>query len=134
MRAARADGSATGARQVADPPAEPSERQMTAAVVAAAGLTGWRLFHARPGLNRGGRWATQIQGDGVGFPDFVMVHPAAGLTWFVELKSRVGRLSLEQERWGADLIRAGEVFKVVRGRAGLTALLDDMAILPRVQP
>lgn len=130
---ARADGAtrvtSARARRVAPPP-EPTEAEMMRAVVEAARLTGWRIHHTRPGRTMHG-WRTPLEGD-KGFPDAVMIHPRAGLCWFVEFKARYGRLSADQERWGRDLAAAGCDWRTVRGRAGLTALLDDMATLPRV--
>jgi hypothetical protein len=104
---------------------------MMRAVLDAARFTGWRVGHFRPARTKWG-WRTPVEGDGTGFPDAVMIHPAAGLCWWVEFKTARGRLSAEQERWRDDLVRAGQVWRLVRGRAGLTALLDDMATLPRV--
>src|SRR4029077_10650417 len=109
---------------------EPTEAQMTAAIIEAARFLSWRIAHFRPALTRHG-WRTPVQGDGAGFPDLIMVHPNVGLVWWVELKTRTGRLSVDQEGWGEALIRAGAVFRVVRGRAGLDAFLDDMVIAVR---
>jgi hypothetical protein len=110
--------------------AEPTESEMTTAILEAARILGWRCAHFRPALTRRG-WRTAVQGDGAGFPDLVMVHGPAGRCWFVELKTRTGRLSTEQEAWGEALIRAGAGYRIVKGRAGLTAFLDDMATTAR---
>ncbi len=40
-----------------------------------ARLLGWFVFHARVGYDHRGRPRTQVNPDGVGFPDLVMVHP-----------------------------------------------------------
>jgi len=106
---------------------EPSEKAMMDTIVAAARITGWRCAHFRPARDRHGRWHTPVQGDGVGFPDLVLAHPARGLLWFVELKASRGRLTPEQGRWAVDLAAAGADTRVVRGRAGLHRFLDDMA-------
>jgi hypothetical protein len=129
---ARADGAAattTTACPAAAPP-EPTEAEMMRAILDAARFLGWRVAHFRPARTSHG-WRTPVEGDGAGFPDAVMVNPRAGLTWWIELKARRGRLTREQERWGFDLAAAGQSWRVVRGRAGLTDLLDDMAIRPR---
>ena len=105
---------------------EPTEHQMVAAILEAAHVTGWRVAHFRPALTRHG-WRTAVQGDGAGFPDLVMVHARARLVWWVELKSRRGRLEPAQEAWRDDLEAAGERWLVVRGRAGLSTFVDEMA-------
>lgn len=110
--------------------AEPTEAAMTSAILEASRFLGWRTAHFRPALTRHG-WRTAVQGDGAGFPDLVLIHPAAGLVWWVELKTKTGRLSVDQEAWGEALIRAGAGFRVVKGRAGLSEFLDDMAIAAR---
>lgn len=130
---ARADGAATAtssARPVAAPPAEPTEAQMMRAILHAGRILHWRVAHFRPGQTRHG-WRTAVQGDGGGFPDIVMVHAPAGLVWWVELKMKGGRLDVEQRRWRDDLRAAGQDWRLIVGRAGLTELLDDMAHLPR---
>jgi hypothetical protein len=112
-------------------PVEPTETEMTRTVLDAARVTGWRVGHFRAARTKWG-WRTPVEGDGAGFPDLIMIHPAAGLCWWVELKTRTGRLSADQERWGEDLIRAGQVWRVVRGKAGLDQLVHDMAHLARL--
>jgi hypothetical protein len=109
---------------------EPTEAEMTSAILEAARFLDWRIAHFRPALTRRG-WRTAVQGDGAGFPDLVMVNGPAGAVWWVELKTRTGRLSADQERWGEALIRAGASWRVVKGRAGLSEFLDDMAITAR---
>jgi len=104
---------------------EPTEAQMTRAILQAARIFHWRVAHFRPALTKHG-WRTAVQGDGAGFPDLIMVHPAAGV-WWVELKARHGHLDAEQQAWGDALGAAGQRWLVVRGRAGLTRLLDEMA-------
>jgi hypothetical protein len=110
--------------------AEPTEAEMTTAIIDAARFLHWRVAHFRPALTRRG-WRTAVQGDGAGFPDLVMVHGPAGAVWWVELKTNRGRLSQDQELWAEALIRAGAYWRVVKGRAGLSAFLDDMATTSR---
>ena len=66
-------------------------------VIAFARLHGWRVAHFRPGMNRRGECQTAVQGDGVGFPDLVLVKP--GKCIVAELKSDEGRVSEEQRVW-----------------------------------
>lgn len=110
--------------------AEPTEAEMTRAILQAAKFLHWRVAHFRPALTKHG-WRTAVQGDGAGFPDLVMVHERAGLVWWVELKMKGGRLSPEQQAWQAALEGAGQAFYLIRGHAGLALFLDDMAVLPR---
>lgn len=109
---------------------EPTEAEMTRAVLDAARFTGWRVAHFRPARTAHG-WRTAVEGDGAGFPDLVMVHERAGLVWWVELKAKRGRMTDEQEAWRDALVAAGQAYYLVRGREGLTLLLDDMALLPK---
>ena len=75
-------------------------------------LYGYRTLHLRPALTRSGRWATHIQGDGVGWPDVYAVrgHRAVAL----ELKSEKGKPTEAQLDWLAALGHAGVEAHVVR--------------------
>lgn len=109
--------------------AEPTEAQMTDAIMEARKILGWTVAHFRPLRTLYG-WRTGVQGDAAGFPDLVMIHERARLLWWVELKSKRGTLAPEQHAW-RDLITAiGGDWRLVRGRAGLTELLDAMAYEP----
>lgn len=69
-------------------------------VVELAGITGWRVHHARTTQHRDGGWQTPIQGD-VGFPDLVLAR--RGRIVIAELKSETGTLSDEQTLWLSEL-------------------------------
>ena len=88
-----------------------SEDALLGAVLDLCRLLGLHTAHFRPGRTARG-WATAVQGDGKGFPDLVVVGPG-GVLW-VELKSRRGRLSGEQERWCSWLGAAGQEYRVWR--------------------
>jgi VRR-NUC domain len=104
---------------------EPLEAEMVRAVLEAAGIFHWRVAHFRPARRAHG-WSTAVQGDGAGFPDLVMLHPRAGV-WYVELKTKTGRLSPEQIEWRDALRAAGEIWLLVQGKDGQDRLLAEMA-------
>jgi hypothetical protein len=66
-------------------------------VLKAAKINGFMTAHFRPGLTQRGRWVTAVSGDGVGWPDVVLVRPPRML--FVECKTHTGRLSPSQVVW-----------------------------------
>lgn len=63
-----------------------------------------RTMHIRP-AQIGGRWVTAVGGDGVGFPDLVIVGP--GGTLFRELKVPPNSTTPEQRAWLDALVDAG---------------------------
>ncbi len=83
-----------------------SETDFSNQVYDLARQTGWRCVHQRPGQTRGGRWATQMQGD-VGFPDWVMVR--GDRLVFAELKSANGKATPQQVEWLQALDRVEHV-------------------------
>lgn len=82
---------------------EPTEAAFLSQVIALARLCGWRVFHQRPGLTRSGRWCSATQGDGVGFPDLILVR--GGTLVVAELKVGRGKATAEQVDW-LDAFRA----------------------------
>ena len=87
--------------------------------------TGWRCAHFRPARTVHG-WRTAVQGDGKGFPDWVLVHDRGGVV-FVELKTSRGKLTPAQEAWGEALIRAGAIYRVVHGIDELDQFCQELA-------
>ncbi len=73
-----------------------SERELQNAIVDAARLYGYMVFHTRPALSAKG-WRTPVQYDGKGFPDLCLVGPDRII--FAEIKAAKGKLSREQEHW-----------------------------------
>ncbi len=78
------------------------ERRLQNAIVDAARLKGYMVFHTRPALSAKG-WRTPVQYDGKGFPDLCLVGPERII--FAEIKSEKGKLSREQEHWLAGLAK-----------------------------
>jgi len=82
-----------------------SEKVFTAQIIRMAQMFGWMTAHFRPG-KQGSRYVTAVQGDGVGFPDLVLIKP--GRVIFSELKSEKGRLTPGQSHW-LDVAKAAGV-------------------------
>ncbi len=78
-----------------------NEKVFTAQVISLARHLGWRCAHFRPAMDSKGKWKTAVQGDGVGFPDLVLIRHDKLI--FAELKSLNGKVSDEQARWLVDL-------------------------------
>lgn len=72
------------------------ERSFTRQVIDLARLMGWRVAHFRAALSARG-WRTPVQGDGVGFPDLIMVRYQRLIV--AELKVGRRRPTPEQHAW-----------------------------------
>lgn len=81
-------------------------------VTDAARLHGWKHCHTRKAHVRKGRVATPTSVKG--WPDLVLWHPIRGEVLFVELKTDVGRMSVEQAEVLASLASAGAKVAVWR--------------------
>jgi hypothetical protein len=110
---------------LATPASAATETDFYATVIDTARICGWQVAHFRPALTKHG-WRTAVSGDGKGFPDFVLVHPA-GHIWFVELKTTKARLSPEQQQWAEVLEQAGAIYRVVRVPDGIARFVQDLA-------
>jgi hypothetical protein len=88
-----------------------SEADFTAAVLEYAGLRGWKTAHFRPARTRRG-WRTAVQGDGLGFPDLVLLRGAKLLV--CELKTKRGTLAPAQRAWLEAWKEAGADVRVWR--------------------
>ena len=86
-----------------------SEADFTATVLELAQWGGWLTAHFRPALTQDGHWVTPVAGDGVGFPDLVLVKGTELI--IAELKSATGRLRPEQTVW-LDRLRDAETIAV----------------------
>jgi hypothetical protein len=87
-----------------------TERELQDAIVDAAKALGYLVTHFRPSRRQNGSWSTPVQGD-VGFPDLVIARGRVGSKpprlIFAELKSRTGKLSAMQQKWGGALDEIG---------------------------
>lgn len=82
-----------------------SEAEFQRQVIAYAQLMGWRVAHFRPGLNARGKWQTAVAGNGVGFPDLVLLRGTQCVV--AELKVGRNNPTLEQQRWLLAFSEAG---------------------------
>ena len=93
-----------------------SEKDLMAAVVAAARMGNWLCFHT-----------FDSRRSAPGFPDLVLVRGLQAL--FVECKTERGRLTVEQRQWLDGLQQAGLRAFVLRPD-GLDALLAELLARP----
>lgn len=82
-----------------------TERDLTSQVLQLARLRGWRSAHFLPARTSSGGWHTAVQGDGVGFPDLVLVRK--GVVIVAELKVGKNRPTPEQTAWLEAFRQAG---------------------------
>jgi hypothetical protein len=73
------------------------ESEFQKMVLDLAKLLGWRRAHFRPARTGSGGWVTPVQGDGVGFPDLVLVRPPRMIV--AELKAGKNKPNPEQVAW-----------------------------------
>ena len=100
-----------------------SEREFQREVIKIAESLGWYVNHALPGKGRN-KHLTLFIGKR-GFPDLVLCRPPRLL--FVELKSKTGKVSNDQQEW-LDALRACDVEVYVWRPSDLeriTAILSD---------
>lgn len=81
-----------------------SEGDLLKCVLSLAKLYGWRTLHIRAARTADG-YTTPLQGDGVGWPDLLMVRNRRMIA--AELKSEKGHTTHEQEIWLHELGLAG---------------------------
>lgn len=85
-----------------------TEASFTRQVIQFSQLHGWKVAHFRPAMTANG-WRTAVQGDGVGFPDLVMVRcrePRRQVI-FAELKVPPNKTTDEQNQWRHNLLLNG---------------------------
>lgn len=75
-----------------------SEAAFQRAVLDLAGYLGWLRHHDLPSQRADGRWTTLISGD-PGYPDLTLAHPEQHRILFLELKSKKGRTTMNQDDW-----------------------------------
>ena len=81
-----------------------SEAEYQSAIVDLAHLFSYTVAHFRPARTAHG-WRTPAGVDGVGWPDLFMVKPGRAIA--AELKSRTGKVGVDQAEWLARLAAAG---------------------------
>lgn len=86
-----------------------TEDQWLRTVLDLAAAYGWRTYHvdnsARKVTRRSGSWAwvRNVNVQGKGFPDLVLVRAKDGRLIFAELKTNTGHVDHEQRQWLNDL-------------------------------
>jgi hypothetical protein len=75
-----------------------SEEDLLAAVLDLARLRRWRSFHARPAVTGKGV-RTAVQGDGVGFPDLLLVRSPRQIVAELKRQDAPAELPLSQRLW-----------------------------------
>lgn len=95
----------------------PTERQVQEALIAAARLDGWLVYHPWTSVHSAAGW-----------PDLFCVHPQQCRALAFEIKSQRGRLSAAQQAWLAALTVAGIPAFVVRPEPGPGELSLDGAL------
>ena len=81
-----------------------SEATFTKQVIQLARVLGWLSAHFRPGMTKRGGWVTAVSGDGVGFPDLILLRHNRRI--MAELKAAKGKVTPEQEAWLESAKRA----------------------------
>lgn len=85
------------------------ESAFTAQVIELAHVFGWMVAHFRPAWTSKG-WRTPVQGDGVGFPDLIILRGTRGIA--AELKQDGKHCTEAQRRWIDAFRHAGfEVYE-----------------------
>jgi hypothetical protein len=112
------------------------ERDYQRKVIELAHLFHWRVAHFRTAMNARGVHMTPVAADGKGWPDLVLVNPLHHRILFREVKADRGRLSPEQEQWGAWLTSAGQDWGVWQPRDWDTVVVPTLTAgnATRVQP
>jgi hypothetical protein len=80
-----------------------TEKQLQDHTIGVARALGWLAYHT-----------FDSRRSEKGYPDLHLVHPVRGLSLFRELKTRTGRISPDQKKWGAALLAAGQDFAIWR--------------------
>ena len=94
-----------------------SEKEWMDQVTELALLSGWLWGHNRPARMKDGSWRTPVSGPlGAGMPDLMLCHPVRHVSLYVELKTDVGRVSVEQRTVHDALRHSGHRVEVWRPR------------------
>jgi hypothetical protein len=110
------DGASISAEQYnALKAAEMTEKQLQAAVIAAAHSLGWMVYHTYSSVR-----------SAPGYPDLHMVHTRQRRSLFVELKTQKGKLSPAQQQWILALEDAGCTARVWRPIDWFSGRIQDV--------
>ncbi len=89
-----------------------TEAEFATWLVDVAHVYGWRCAHFRPARTERS-WRTPVQGDGIGFPDCILIHRRRGQGMALELKREKGcRVTPEQAEWIASFVSTGWIAMV----------------------
>lgn len=84
-----------------------SEEEFQSWVIKTLRENQWRVAHFRAAriqrANGSVYYQTPVQADGAGFPDLIAVHDESDTLLAIELKTKSGSLSPEQEKWMLSL-------------------------------
>jgi hypothetical protein len=107
---------------------DPSEKEFQKLVIELARTLGWTVahFHTIKDARRG--WVTPAAADGAGFVDLVLAGRDQIL--FRELKTRTGRLSVDQQAWGEILTRNGADYGVWRPADWRQRIIRELGGVP----
>jgi hypothetical protein len=80
-----------------------NEKQLQDHIIGVAHALGWLAYHTHDSRR-----------SEPGYPDLHLIHAGRGISLFRELKTRTGRVSPDQRKWGAALEAAGHDFAIWR--------------------
>jgi hypothetical protein len=89
-----------------------SEADFQDQVIELAQRLGYKVMGMRKSSREiGGKWVSNLLGDGKGWPDLFLAHPeGSGQAVAIELKREGEKPTEEQKAWGATLIRCGIIW------------------------
>lgn len=92
---------------------------------------GWRWLHIKPAMMPMGGWASRMNEEGKGFPDYCAVRPPRLL--FVELKDRLSKTTAEQDGWLGDLKECIKYVTLIPLKQGKLQLPPHSKLIPSIE-